>query len=407
MAFSMMRDMGIHIHPKKLLHLGGRYSAAELALRQQIFWSCYTWDKTMSLCLGRAPAMHDFIAHPSTDFLLDGDEAETDVWKPKFATTSALELGVAQKAHTNSRFIAYCHLSMIIDEVLANLYSKPQSSQNQLQGFLDRTLGKLETWASGLSPTLYVKQESRTVSCPPLHILVLNLLYHATIILLCRPYRLKYESARKRATTAAEMIDRLFMLHIRRFGFRVITYLESYTMFVASTINILDLKEGVDAESAGARLALSLEILKNASSTPSNARCVEIIEQLMRSNKGRSDGANQQTPSQEHLSQRSSIQITGRIPTPTAQPLFTPDGEHPVPVDYSFMGTPPSGALTGFFDQPSLIPPSSLQTSTNAQVETPMRWLADNMGTNTQPELWMMMDMDFNNAQSNTYHRGV
>lgn len=77
------------------------------------------------------------------------------------------------------------------------------------------------------------------------------------------------------------MVDRLFMVHIRRFGFRVITYLESYTMFVASTINILDLKEGIDGEAGGARLALSLEILRSTSSTPSNARCIEIIEQLM------------------------------------------------------------------------------------------------------------------------------
>ena len=61
------------------------------------------------------------------------------------------------------------------------------------------------------------------------------------------------------ATTAAEMIDRLFMLHIRRFGFRVISYLESYTMFVASTINIVDLKQGIDEEGAGSRLALSLD----------------------------------------------------------------------------------------------------------------------------------------------------
>jgi hypothetical protein len=61
------------------------------------------------------------------------------------------------------------------------------------------------------------------------------------------------------------------MLHIRRFSFRVITYLETYTMFVASTINILDLKEGVNYEAAGARLALGFEILRNATSTPSNA----------------------------------------------------------------------------------------------------------------------------------------
>jgi hypothetical protein len=94
------------------------------------------------------------------------------------------------------------------------------------------------------------------------------------------------------ATSAAEMIDRLMMLHIRRFGFRIITFMESYTTFVASTINILDLKDGTDKEAASARLALNLEVLRNATgtpgstgcvtSTPSIARCVEIIEKLLR-----------------------------------------------------------------------------------------------------------------------------
>ena len=55
------------------------------------------------------------------------------------------------------------------------------------------------------------------------------------------------------------MIGRLFIRHIRRFGLRVITCLESHTMFVASTDKILELKDGIDEEAAGARLALSLE----------------------------------------------------------------------------------------------------------------------------------------------------
>lgn len=114
MAFSMMRDMGIQIHPRKLSHLGGHFSAVELALRQQIFWSCYTWDKTMSLCLGRNPALHDTIDQLSNDVLLDGDEAENELWKPKFANTYPLQIGVpTQKARTNSRFVAYCHLCIV------------------------------------------------------------------------------------------------------------------------------------------------------------------------------------------------------------------------------------------------------------------------------------------------------
>lgn len=419
MAFRMMRDMGIHIPPRKLSHLGGHFSPAELALRQQVFWSCYTWDKTMSLCLGRAPAMHDIIPPPTNDILLDGEEAENEAWRPRFATLSALEVGVTQKARSNSRFVAYCQLCVIIDEVLATLYSKPHSAQNHLQGFLDRSIEKLESWARGLSTNLYVREDSLSVSCPPLHILLLNLLYHATIILLCRPYRSKQQRARKIATTAAEMIDRLFMLHIRRFGFRVITYLESYTMFVASTINILDLKEGVDEEGAGARLALSLEILRNATSTPSNARCVEIIEQLLRQEeKPKDDDRLVQNPErpvpsnaeqiQEQNQSRRRSSVHGSTQTPVPQFGFDPQAPGPSQgVDeYAYMNL--GGEFPQLYDQTSFLPTTNSLLSSNSQVETPMRWLADNVGTNPRPELWMMMDMDFAKDYNNPpfqYHR--
>jgi hypothetical protein len=86
MAFRMMRDMGIHIQPHQLV---GQYQEEELRLRQQLFWSYYTWDKTMSSCLGRAPTTHDRIPLPEN--LIDGDEAENDSWRPRFATRVASE----------------------------------------------------------------------------------------------------------------------------------------------------------------------------------------------------------------------------------------------------------------------------------------------------------------------------
>ncbi len=113
MAFRMLRDLGIHIHPRKLSHLVGQFSQVELALRHQIFWSCYTWDKTMSLCLGRPPTLHDIMPLPTAEIILDGEEAEEEPWKPKFATVSALEVGAPQKAKTNSRFVAYCQLCIV------------------------------------------------------------------------------------------------------------------------------------------------------------------------------------------------------------------------------------------------------------------------------------------------------
>ncbi|KAF3064987.1 hypothetical protein GL218_02080 [Daldinia childiae] len=46
-AFRMMRDLGIDVSPKKLGHLAKQFTDEELAVRKQVFWSCYTWDKTM------------------------------------------------------------------------------------------------------------------------------------------------------------------------------------------------------------------------------------------------------------------------------------------------------------------------------------------------------------------------
>ena len=315
----------------------------------------------------------------------------------------------------------------IIDEVLATLYSKPQASQTHLQDFLDSTLGKLDSWATSLSNDLFVREDSRSISCPPLHILLLkyafsqhpsylivadtafSLLYHATIILLCRPYRSKQERARKMATTAADMIDRLFMLHIRRFRFRVISYLESYTMFVASTINILDLKDGIDAEAAGARLGLSLEILRNATSTPSNARCVEIIEQLMRKDEispgGQTRSRNLPQPVAAVVPRRPSTQSASK-PSQMTPPLFTPTADQQRHVDFDAGNTSPLTNFSPFFNQPNMLASDPVQMPMNSQVETPMRWLADNVGTNTRPELWMMMDMDFNNFNNDPFSEG-
>ncbi|KAF2110189.1 fungal-specific transcription factor domain-containing protein [Lophiotrema nucula] len=171
MAFRMMRDMGLHIPPEKLV---SQFQPEELALRQQLFWSCYTWDKTMSLCLGRNPNIHDHIPLPSPDHLLDGEEAENEIWRPKFAARSISEGLVAQKARTNTRFVAYCELCIIIDGILDTLYTRPQNRQHEIHQYLKDTMGKLDRWAATLPGHLLIGSQSKAVSCPPLHILLLK-----------------------------------------------------------------------------------------------------------------------------------------------------------------------------------------------------------------------------------------
>ena len=76
----------------------------------------------MSLCLGRAPTIHDIMSPPTNDIFLDGEEAEEEPWKPKFSTISALEVGLLQKAKSNSRFIAYCQLCIVSQSCLGRGY---------------------------------------------------------------------------------------------------------------------------------------------------------------------------------------------------------------------------------------------------------------------------------------------
>ncbi|KAM0249711.1 hypothetical protein ACHAQJ_008913 [Trichoderma viride] len=171
----------------------------------------------------------------------------------------------------------------MINEILDTLYARGYMDQELLDGYFERTLKKLTDWAETLPTDIYWQESSRITSCPPLHILLFNMVYQATIALLCRPFRALDINAKTAATKAAQMIDHLATLHIHRFGFRVLTYLETYTVFVGATINILDLKEGSEeeAEVAKARLAFSIAILRNSGSTKSTVQSAEVIEQTL------------------------------------------------------------------------------------------------------------------------------
>ena len=60
-AFRMALDMGIHLPTDKLQSSVKTLSAEDIEVRQRLFWSCYTWDKVLSLYLGRMPGKMFFI----------------------------------------------------------------------------------------------------------------------------------------------------------------------------------------------------------------------------------------------------------------------------------------------------------------------------------------------------------
>lgn len=56
MAFRMVSDLGLHHSTAHVANLGS-LGAEDLEIRRRLFWSCYFWDKAISLYLGRMPVL--------------------------------------------------------------------------------------------------------------------------------------------------------------------------------------------------------------------------------------------------------------------------------------------------------------------------------------------------------------
>ena len=63
MAFRLIDDMGICIDGKKYAE-SGHLSAEDLEIRNRLFWSCYFWDKLISLYFGRSPIIQNSAISP-------------------------------------------------------------------------------------------------------------------------------------------------------------------------------------------------------------------------------------------------------------------------------------------------------------------------------------------------------
>lgn len=63
MAFRLIEDMGICIDGQK--YAGSvQLSDEDVEIRHRLFWSCYFWDKMISLYLGRSPTLQHSLVSP-------------------------------------------------------------------------------------------------------------------------------------------------------------------------------------------------------------------------------------------------------------------------------------------------------------------------------------------------------
>lgn len=310
MAFRMAFDMGIHLPSDKLQTFVKSLSNEDIEIRKRLFWSCYSWDKVLSLYLGRMPAFNPLTDELPMSFL--DDFTDTHPWVPYYGEAPDVQARALPVYPATPGYIISCfkHLStlcIIINDLMQSVYSadaaalrkddgQPLDAKNGSEEPFIRITRALNEWWSTLPPHLKVNTDQAPKLAPPNHIMSLNMLYHTTVILLHRPVVLASElqahpTARSYSTClfATAAIHDLLVLHAKTFGFGQVSYLNAYCAYMAATIAVLrferELRPNEDHNVTASRIGLQqlLEVLtQSAASMPGLERSEAIIRKRMK-----------------------------------------------------------------------------------------------------------------------------
>ncbi|KAJ5103884.1 fungal-specific transcription factor domain-containing protein [Penicillium argentinense] len=270
MAFRMLTDLGLHLYRGNLEGLDG-LEPDNLEVRKRLYLSAYAWDKSISLCLGRPPSLTDLPYSP--DSLFDTSDNDTE-WKPVYLHGAESAYPVTESLNTLN-FIHFCKLAKHLK--LQNIF--------ELEA-------KLRSFYQALPEPLRIQQSASSACCPPPHIFCLNILYHTMLILIFRPFfawsrneKLREHALAIRAqqvcTEAATKVNDFFRLYGSTFNFQNQTYLVSYCVYTAATIDIqqVQYEDSALAAAASNRLSTTLKMLESeARQTPGIKRSTDIIK---------------------------------------------------------------------------------------------------------------------------------
>jgi hypothetical protein len=278
MAIRMMTDLGLHLDLHRLAELEG-FTPADLELRKRLYCSAYIWDKTLSLSLGRPPSLTRL--SPTAIDLFDHED-DLQPWR-----STEFQQYPTTFAYNTTCFQHFCSLGQTIEMVILNNFGTMNS--NTATSRIDYLEQRLQQWHDNLPAGLKMSEYIDT--CPPPHIFSLNLLYQTLHLIIWRPYQKSSvdselaDRARTRCVSTADTINSMFMLYSKTFNLSRMTYLISYCVYSAATVNVEEMRSPVlhDREAAAARLGLSLRILENeARQTPGVRRSIDIIRRQLR-----------------------------------------------------------------------------------------------------------------------------
>lgn len=183
LAFRLIDHLGICVD-------GQRYpgslnlSEEDIEIRHRLFWSCYFWDKMISLYLGRSPSLSQTSVSPP-QIMLD-DSSETELWEPlRGVGVTALDGGEssypAVPSHAISCFSHMCRLAIIFNEILEHMYDPVRSnSPAEMQDCLAEQEAALQNWWAELPAHLKIDPAALPALAPPSHKVTLKYVMSAS-----------------------------------------------------------------------------------------------------------------------------------------------------------------------------------------------------------------------------------
>ena len=258
MAFSLLDEMGITIDSQRYGSGNLQLSDEDTEIRRRLFWSCYFWDKVISLYLGRSPTLsHTPVSPPQ---IIMDDSAEDELWQPHGLKFPEGQEYPATKARSVSCFTQMCRLSAIFNEILTHIYDPVRTkTEQEVEDCLIREGFALRQWWQDLPVFLRIDVQALPEYCPPSHIVTLNCLYHTFKILLYRPTLFKQPdplidrdnpdpTSFKECLGSASAIITIFDLFCRTFGYTRVVLSLAYSVYTAASIFLLQIQASSSRE---------------------------------------------------------------------------------------------------------------------------------------------------------------
>ncbi|KII84828.1 hypothetical protein PLICRDRAFT_179162 [Plicaturopsis crispa FD-325 SS-3] len=349
LALAMLTDLGcdlangVPLDHESSVHLDDE----ELSIRRRIFWAAFSWDKILSLALSRPPALRSKPHQPS---LPDLDLRPSEKWTPVLVDNNCPPTLFTYRPQESYELVCFresCRVYQFLDDILANIYSKPRQRPLQIRNFVQQIRDRMITWQAQVSPNILLDADCLPSISPPPHVVGFNLLVRLTWILLYRPF---FESALDGPSAipyaafacqqSAREIGSLFAMYEAVFPLSRLSYILVFAAFCAATIDLslIRSKEQAEAHALLPRLALASRVLSAGSTNIPGMK--ESIALLRR-----------------HLD----ITLNQSSPSPSALPKYTaPSPSYTVPSP-NYAAPSPSSGRSGV--APPQVPPQRLRVS--------------------------------------------